>query len=304
MLQSSISMVETSGAIPRTEHVIDRPRHIARKEARIERKEARALSGKIEMDKVDKHSPEAIKAKKIQKKTPPPLWREKAEFLPATAEFFRNCGIDPQYVNPTPLGEGLTNVVFAYIAPDGSNKVVKLAREARKGFMSTGYHQDAENIALVKKFFGEYAVPTEIHQDPKTGKYLIVQDAVEGKAITNKLENQSIRSQLVDMARMNREMMRQTGYSMDFIGVPGMLTWVRHQFRQIVTNKSEFEISNILVDQDGKLKIIDEGLLRLNKSRTPKQWLGTTSGFLANRLIMRLYFGVDLQPDIQEKVSS
>lgn len=304
VLQSFYTMVETSGAIPRTEHVIDRPRHTAHKEARIERKGARTLSGKIEMDKADKHSPEAIKAKKIQKKTPPPLWRERAEFLPATAEFFRNCGIDPQYVNPTPLGEGLTNVVFAYIAPDGTNKVVKLAREARKGFMSTGYEQDAENIALVKKFFGEYAVPTEIHQDPKTGKYLIVQDAITGKAITNKLETQSIRSQLVDMARMNREMMRQTGYSMDFIGVPGMLTWVRHQFRQIVTNKSEFEISNILVDQDGKLKIIDEGLLRLNKSKTPKQWLGTTSGFLANRLIMRLYFGVDLQPDLQETANS
>lgn len=294
-------MVETSGALPRVEHTIEPAKRAGRKESRAARKEARTLVGKVEMDKADKHSPEAIKAKKIQKLEPPPIWREKAEFLPATAEFFRNCGIDPNYVNPTPLGEGLTNVVFAYIAPDGSNKVVKLSRDARKGFMSTGYEQDAENIALVKKYFGEYSVPTEIHQDPKTGKYLIVQDAVHGKAITNKLESPSIRAQLVDMARLNREMMRQTGYSMDFIGVPGMLTWVRHQFRQIVTNKSEFEISNILVDQDGKLKIIDEGLLRLNKSKTPKQWMGSTSGFLANRLIMRLYFGVDLQPDLQQE---
>lgn len=293
-------MVEASAAMPRPEHIQEVSKVPSPKETGTVRKEARTLSGRIEMDKADKHSPEAIKAKKIQKLEPPPLWKEKAEFLPATAEFFRNCGIDPRYVNPTPLGEGLTNVVFAYIAPDGSNKVVKLARDARKGFMSTGYEQDAENIALVKKYFKEYAVPTEIHQDSKTGKYLIVQDAVHGKAITNKLENQSIRSQLVDMARLNREMMRQTGYSMDFIGVPGMLTWIRHQFRQIITNKSEFEISNILVDDEGKLKIIDEGLLRLNKSKTPKQWMGSTSGFLANRLIMRLYFGVDLQPELQQ----
>lgn len=292
-------MVETSVAKPRQEQPLNSlARMSARKEAPKMSGEGRLERGKIEMAKVDKHSHEAIKAKKIQKKMPPPLWRERAEFLPATAEFFRRCGIDPQYVNPTPLGEGLTNVVFAYIAPDGSNKVVKLAREARKGFMSTGYEQDAQNIALVKKFFGEYAVPTEIHRDPETGKYLIVQDAIEGKAVTNKLETQSVRSQLVDMARLNREMMRQTGYSMDFIGVPGMLTWFRHQFRQIVTNKSEFEISNILIDKEGKLKIIDEGLLRLKKSETPKQWVGSTSGFLANRLIMRLYFGVDLQPDL------
>lgn len=292
-------MVETSAAKPRQEQLSNSLiRPAVQKENRAPGKEERIDRGTIEMAKADKHSPEAIKAKKIQKKPPPPLWRERAEFLPATAEFFRRCGIDPQYVNPTPLGEGLTNVVFAYIAPDGSNKVVKLAREARKGFMSTGYEQDAQNIALVKKFFGEYAVPTEIHRDPETGKYLIVQDAVEGKAVTNKLETQSVRSQLVDMARLNREMMRQTGYSMDFIGVPGMLTWFRHQFRRIVTNKSEFELSNILIDKEGKLKIIDEGLLRLRKSETPKQWVGSTSGFLANRLIMRLYFGVDLQPDL------
>lgn len=292
-------MVETSVPLPRKEQALNTSiRPSSQKEIAVVKHEARAKRGNIEMEKPDKHSHEAIKAKKIQKQTPPPLWRERAEFLPDTAEFFRNCGIDPQYVNPTPLGEGLTNVVFAYIAPDGTNKVVKLAREARKGFMSTGFEQDSQNIALVKKFFGEYAVPTEIHQDPKTGKYLIVQDAIVGKAVTNKLENQSVRSQLVDMARMNREMMRQTGYSMDFIGVPGMLTWFRHQFRQIVTNKSEFEISNILIDKEGKLKIIDEGLLRLKKSETPKQWIGSTSGFLANRLIMRLYFGVDLQPDL------
>lgn len=292
-------MGEISTPVPRKEQVFNRSvSSSVQKEIPKVKQEDRAVQSNIEMAKPDKHSHEAIKAKKIQKKTPPPLWRERAEFLPATAEFFRRCGIDPQYVNPTPLGEGLTNVVFAYIAPDGSNKVVKLAREARKGFMSTGYEQDAQNIALVKKFFGEYAVPTEIHRDPETGKYLIVQDAVDGKAVTNKLETQSVRSQLVDMARLNREMMRQTGFSMDFIGVPGMLTWLRHQFRQIITNKSEFEISNILIDKEGKLKIIDEGLLRLKKSKTPKQWLGSTSGFLANRLIMRLYFGVDLQPDI------
>lgn len=41
--------------------------------------------------------------------------------------------------------------------------------------MSTGYEQDAENIALVKKYFGEYAVPTEIHKDPTTNNYLMLQ---------------------------------------------------------------------------------------------------------------------------------
>ncbi len=246
---------------------------------------------------MEKHSPEAIKAKKIAKKPLPALWGNRAEFLPATTAFFKNCGIDPERVNPVPMGEGLTNVVFAYQAPDGSSKVVKIAREMRKGFMSAGYEHDADNIALVRKYFGAYAVPTEIRKDPASPKYLILQDAIAGKPVTNKLESQSIRAQLTDLARLNREMMRQTGHSLDFIGVPGFLTWLRHQFRQIITRKSEFHLSNIHVDQHGKLKIIDEGLLRF-KNVPFKQWVVANIGFLTNRLIMRLYFGVDLQPHV------
>lgn len=245
---------------------------------------------------MDKHSPEAIRAKKVAKKPLPALWGGRAEFLPETAAFLRGCGIDPERVNPIPMGEGLTNVVFSYAAPDGSQKVIKIARQARKGFMSAGYDHDAENIALVKKFFGSYAVPTELRQDQATGKYVMLQDAIVGKPVTNKTESASVRAQLADMARLNREMMRQTGHSMDFIGVPGMFTWLRHQFLQIITKKSEFQLSNIFADESGNLKIIDEGLLRFGKGLSLKQRLGSWSGFLANRLIMRLYFGVDLMP--------
>lgn len=245
---------------------------------------------------MEKHSPEAIKAKKIAKKPLPALWGGRAEFLPETVAFLKGCGIDPERVNPIPLGEGLTNVVFSYAAPDGSQKVIKIARRARKGFMSAGLHHDEENIALVKKFFGSYAVPTELRRDQATGKYIMLQDAIVGTPVTNKTESASVRAQLVDLARLNREMMRQTGFSMDFIGVPGMFTWFRHQFRQIITRKSEFQLSNIFMDQSGNLKIIDEGLLRFGKDLSLKQRLGSWSGFLANRLIMRLYFGVDLMP--------
>lgn len=244
---------------------------------------------------MDKHSPEAIRAKKVAKKPLPALWGGRAEFLPETSAFLKGCGIDPERVNPIPMGEGLTNVVFWYDAPDGSRKVVKIARQARKGFMSAGYHHDAENIALVKKFFGSYAIPTELRRDQATGKYVMLQDAIVGKPVTNKTESASVRAQLVDLARLNREMMRQTGHSMDFVGVPGMFTWLRHQFMQIITKKSEFQLSNIHVDSEGNLKIIDEGLLRF-KNVSLKQRLTSYFGFFANRLIMRLYFGVDLMP--------
>lgn len=244
---------------------------------------------------MDKRSPEAIKAKKVAKQPLPALWGNRAEFLPQTKAFLKGCGVDPDRVNPVPLGEGLTNVVFAYKAPDGSDKVVKIAREMRKGFMSQGYSHDSENIALVRKYFGEYAVPTEIKQDAASGKYLILQDIIKGKPLTSNLETDSVRAQLVDLARLNREMMRQTGHSLDFIGVPGFLTWLRHQFTAIITRKSQFHVSNIHIDEQGKLKIIDETLLRF-RDVPLKQRFVSWIGFLTNRVIMRLYFGVDLKP--------
>ena len=163
--------------------------------------------------------------------------------------------------------------------------------------MSTGYKDDNENIALVKKYFGGYAVPTELRLDSTTGKYLYVQDEVKGKPLTHLTETQSVRTQLADMARLNREMMRQTGQSLDFIGVPGGFSLMRHHIRHLFSAKSEFEVSNVLIDDTGKLKIIDDGLLRF-RGAPLKQRMISEFGFLMNRLIMRLYFGVDLKPKI------
>lgn len=238
---------------------------------------------------------ERAKEKKLAKEPEPMLWKEKAEFLPATASFLEHCGIDPKRVNPTPLGQGLTHIVFAYYPPEGDMKVVKIPRNTSVGFMSTGYHEDLDNVQLVQKYFGEHSVPTDIRLDTTTGRYLYVQDAVKGKSVTSLTESQNIRTQIADLARMNREMMRQKNVAMDFLGVPGFLTLLRHQFWSIISKKSHFELSNIMEDQNGKLKLIDVGLIRFD--HVPfKQWLVSQVGFFVNRMIMRLYFGVDIKP--------
>lgn len=260
----------------------DKPRIFS--EPQVMRPEITLASGEITVSK----------SKTIKRKAPA-LWHERAQFLPETAEFFRRCGVDPERVNPIPIGEGFTNIAFFYIAPEGTHRVVKIARRVSKGFMSTGYEQDVEDIALVKKYFGSYALPTEVRKDPQTGNWVIIQDMVRGKVLTSTLETPGIRAQLVDMARLNREMMRQTGHCLDFVGLPGMLTWLRHQFRAIVTRKSVFDVSNIMVDTSGNLKIIDETLLRLTNIPA-KQRAISNVGLIINSLLMRLYFGVDLQP--------
>lgn len=223
------------------------------------------------------------------------LFEKRAVLLPAAKELFRNCGVDPDYVNPIPIGEGLTSVVYEYTPPEGNPKVVKIAKKASKGFMSTGHLMDADNVSLIKKYFGKYAVDTQIIHDEKTGKHIEIQDKIIGKAITNRSETPEIRAKLADLMRLNREMMHQTSHSLDFIGVPGAWSWFRHQFRQILTRKSEFQISNIMVDDKGDLHIVDSGMLRF-RGASFKQRAISNIGFLFNRLIMRWYFGVDIRP--------
>lgn len=243
----------------------------------------------------EKHTLEAAKVKKLQKKPVPPLWKSQAEFLPQTAAFLKNCGIDPAFVDPKPMGWGFTHIVFSYL-PDGqSPKVIKIPRASTNNYMTQGYHEDLDNIALVKKYFGEYSVPTELRLDPSTGKYVYIQDAIKGNPINHLTETQYARTQLVDMARLNREMMRQTGQSLDFLGIPGFFSLLRHHIRHIFSKNSSFEVSNVLIDDTGKLKIIDDGLLRF-RNVPFKQRMISSLGFMVNRVIMRLYFGVDLKP--------
>jgi len=234
------------------------------------------------------------KPKKVKRQAPA-LWHERAEFTRETAEFFRRCGVDPTRVNPTPIGEGFYHIVFTYASPDGKEQVVKVPKAARRGYMSSGVNEDRENAGHIRKFFGSFTIASQTRTDPTTGEYLFIQDKVKGKTLTSELETPAIRAQLVDMARLNREMMRQIGASFDFVGVAGVLSWLRHEFRAIVTKKATFEVSNIIIDEQGHLKIIDEGLLRF-RDVPVKQRAISNLGFFANRLIMRLYFGVDLQP--------
>lgn len=238
---------------------------------------------------------EDILERKLEKKPAPMLWQDKATFLPATDSFLRKCGINPEYVNPIPIGGGLTHIVFDYQPPGTEEKVVKIPRAVSTGFMSTGYQADLENIKLTQKYFGPYAVDTQVRMDTATGKYLYVQDKVDGKPITSLTESQTVRAQIADLARLNREMLRQQNVSMDFLGVPGFLSLLRHQFWSIISKKSHFELSNIMENTEGKLKLIDIGLLRF-KNVPLQQRLISHLGFFANRMIMRLYFGVDIRP--------
>lgn len=221
----------------------------------------------------------------------PTLWKEQAEFLPDTKAFLSRCGVDPAFVNPVPMGEGLNHIVFFYQPIDGKNRVVKVVREASKGVMHEGVQDEKENIDLAKKYFGAYVVPTDIVVDPESDRYVVIQDMVEGKPVNSLSQTSSIDVQLQDIMKSNQKLYKETGYSLDFLGTAGFGSWVRHQFVQYITHKNVIELANVLVDTEGKIRMIDYDMFR-TKNGTIFQKTASFLGMKANAHILKRYFGV------------
>lgn len=219
----------------------------------------------------------------------------RAVFLPSAVQFFEHCGLDASRINPAPIGEGFNHLVFSYDNPNGTKQVVKVVKPETLGLMNKGRRDESENITLITKYFSQFAVPTEIRSDPTSGKYLIIQNEVHGTPITNKSHTPDIDRQLTELMRCNRNLMNDTGHTMDFFGVPGFFSWVRHQFRQFFTHKSTFEISNLILDDQGKVRIIDYDMLRF-KHVSPRQKAISYLGYAANKAVMRLYFDQHMKP--------
>jgi hypothetical protein len=212
----------------------------------------------------------------------------------STQSLFARVGIDPSRVNPKPLGEGLNHIVYSMQDERGAKKVVKVPRKETKGLMHSSVWDETENVAIVKKFFGSYAVPTEVRPDPTGESYVIVQDKIDGVPVTSHTQSTGIRAQISDIMRLNREMMRQTGRSLDFLGVPGTLDWIRHQSAKVFDKNSEFSISNLMVDRTGNVHIIDNDTFIFDHVPVVQKVTSRVS-FFVNRFLIHWYFGVDMK---------
>jgi len=173
-------------------------------------------------------------------------------------------------------------------------KVIKIPRESTIGMMNSGRNDERENIALAMKYFPNFAVPTEVRTDIDSGKYIVVQDAVEGPPVTNMSQTKEITVQLQEIMKANRLLMKETGHSMDFVGLPGFVGWAKKQFRKFFLHTSVFEISNLLIDDTNRIKIIDYDMLRLQTVPFTKRVVSNL-GFRVNYYLLKWYFGVDMK---------
>lgn len=221
-----------------------------------------------------------------------------SEFTKPVVESLRRCGIKTEYVNPTKMGEGANHLVYWYVEPNKPPRVVKIGKPTSITTMTEGPEEEKKNFEISAKNFPGYVTNTEVFVDPQNNQfYCVVQDAVKGRYINNKMvrDNPDIKRQLGEIIRYNNDLYKREKMSLDFVGMPGFFSWLNRQKMKLLQRKSEFEVSNILVDEEGKLKIVDyEYFAPHDQDNFRKRFKGFF-GLLINRILMRHYFGLDIK---------
>lgn len=222
-----------------------------------------------------------------------------ASFTQSISEALKRCNIATEFINPVPLGQGSNHLVYLYTIPNEPERVIKMAKAKSPTTLTHDGGKGAEEgIEIAKNAFGSYAADAQIRIDPQDAeRYFVIQDLVKGKPITNLRIKQSpkLQKQLADIVRRNNKLYKQERMSLDFIGMPGFLGWFKSQFKKLLLHKSEFEVSNIIEDENGNLKIIDFEYFRLADHVGIKQRFFNFIGMQANRILMKHYFGLDIK---------
>ncbi|MFA6005586.1 MAG: hypothetical protein WC775_03845 [Patescibacteria group bacterium] len=227
---------------------------------------------------------------------PPPTY--KAVFTHQITDALTRCGINVNYVNPVPIGAGANHVVYRLSEPGMPERVIKLGKILSVTTMTYGRDEEHENVATARSYFKDYSAATEVKSDPLDNSFFcLVQELVKGQPLSNiSIKGKpELQRQLADIVRCNNGLYRHENMSLDFIGMSGLFSWIKSQITRLLLRKSEFLVSNIFIDPDGRLKIIDFEYFKF-KDHVPlgRRFLNFI-GFSMNRILMRHYFGLDIK---------
>jgi len=217
-----------------------------------------------------------------------------AVFTNETKELLTKCGLNPDHVNPIPIGKGANHTVFSYEIPGKEKQVIKIPNPHSAASLTKGMIEEDANITTVIAAFPRFAIPTLIKKDPDSDRYCIVQQAVTGTPLTQLNCKPELKKQLQDIIALNHRLIETQHISLDFVGMPGFFTWIKRQFRR----HGPFEVSNIMIDSQGQLKIIDYDIFDFNHGSSIRHKIASRIGFIANRFLMHHYFGVDIQSPV------
>lgn len=153
---------------------------------------------------------------------------------------------------------GGEHLVMAY----GSDCVIKIPFGLRyflRPRQYTGRIQDDYDI--LKKYFGDYFIETEVRVNKKKDWYALVQRKYAGRVLTKKdLDSDpNIKAQFLEIVSLNKKLTEERNITWDFFGA-----WC-------FVFSSGTTIANIILE-DGKLKMADIGLIYLN-NKNAAHWL-------------------------------
>lgn len=242
-------------------------------------------------------TPPSITTSSTDTMAPKPVYN--STFTRDISDSLTRCGIQVDYVNPTPLGEGANHLVYSYSVPNEKPQVIKIAKEQSTTTLTDGGADgEREGNEIAKKTFSQYAATTDVMNDPKgDDRYFVIQEAVKGKPVTNSRfkSNSSVRKQLAEIVQKNNRLYADEKMCLDFVGMAGFTGWFKKQFKKLLLRKSEFEVSNIIEGEDGKLKIIDFEYFNLNGHIGFRKKVTNFLGMTVNRILMKHYFGLDIK---------
>lgn len=223
--------------------------------------------------------------------TPAGEQQYRAEFIPQIRESLQRCQVDLRYVNPVPLGAGEGYVVYSYAVPGETERVIKIAKRRKITSMTMNRREEQENYMIARNAFPGFIPETSIHGDLQNPRfYCIIQEKVEGKTLTNTMmrQNPQLRRQVLEIARLNRELYETKGLSLDFAGWRGFLKGIGKLF----SSNKEVEADNMIVDKNNHIKLIDYETIRVNEKTNIFRRVRDLSYRIGNRWYMYHYFRV------------
>ncbi len=113
--------------------------------------------------------------------------------------------------------------------------------------------QVTNRYALAKEYFGDYLHDTQIVAEKNRCSYVYIQKRLNGELLTQELmKNPLVKEQFLGIISINKTLIKERGMTWEFFGVLGLLfTGDRY-------------VRNCLVLKDGKIKMIDAGIILLN----------------------------------------
>jgi hypothetical protein len=138
-----------------------------------------------------------------------------------------DCGIDMDYITPQPIGRGANKIVYLYDVPGKEAAVVKVhigISQSRRASLEV----ESRQLALINEYFYGYIVNSRLNIGTR-GTFCTIMDYVEGGVLDSVQTAKSpfFKAHLEELVRRNLLMLKEEGYSIDFIGLGGALAFLR-----------------------------------------------------------------------------